>query len=150
MSASLKLNTGSEAKGGFLGIGRVVTYSLHERVSSLIATSHGLLKTYEIMSSKITADGVALQLDWEANTDLQRLQALLDVGKAVAEDQITGLLFHENQGKLSRGPNSQRDGETWAKFAQAKALRKSHKSWAASARRTKKGIRRLVKHIPVA
>lgn len=147
LSASRKLNAGTEENGAPSVIGSVILHSLHEKIHSLVARSQELVKMYVIMSSKVVAEGGILHMNHEGNTDLQRLQTLLDIGKAVTEDQIGGLLVQSSKDKLTERLKFQHNGEIWARLLQVEVLGKSHKSWAASARRTKKCISRLVKHV---
>ena len=124
--------------------------TLHQKSRSIIFGSKEVIRKYDTVTQNLFIEEESLQLGQKWNSDSQELLNLLEIGKKAVKEDVRQLMMPGGEGSQAKAQNnlqSLSDVSVGADFYVAREKYNIGDSWAVAARRTRKDIQRLMKHI---
>ena len=118
--------------------------TLYNKTESLIAESKALLATFVTVSDLVTSNRISIHTMQHWDEDYRKLSNLLDIGVKATNENLKQVL-----GKSKKAEDAISTASTiWTEFRMSCNSEGEVEGWGRVARRTEKGIQRLVKHLP--
>ena len=124
---------------------------LSAKAEDLISLCKDILNRYDLTSIKLTTDDAQLQFEGDTDTDVRKLQNLLDIGRQATKAQVQSLLSSEESVSKDNAETSTTEVDmntvAWEETTALDQEKHPGESWGTVARKTEKGVGRLIKVI---
>ena len=122
---------------------------LSNKAEDLFSLCKDLLNRYDLASIKLITDDAQLPFEGNGDTDCQKLQDLLDIGRQATKAQIQGLLSSEELVTKDNAETSTTEVDkntiAWREATAFNQEKRSGEGWGTVAKKTERGVGRLIK-----